>query len=349
MTLLPAPAHAGHWVWTVSGSGTASTNTAHSQTWTAPTGPVTSPISIPQIVAGDGAGRQFGGGTFPPIKANASMSVTITGTWTSDTNSDNTAPPSVLFSVQSSANGSYENNGSPAQAGQADDGLHDPFDPNAQMPGTSDTPTTEYKPSQSGSISVTLSLSGSGSGTPGLQGGGSAGTWVGPVTIAIHPQPYNFHQTDVTDNQNGTLTFTYFWSSTDGQLGDLDPSCLIHEYVTYQGGNPYVPPAPFSVQGGGLPNPTITPSPKRTGSLGYIVDNQLLAGVVQPHTSQSFVGTQTWEYDDSATGKTNQPIPGPDSGPLSITRAVGSRIPYVGTWYSVTKNSSTAWLQLSSQ
>lgn len=349
MVACSAPAHAGHWVWTVSGSGTASTNTGRSQTWTAPTGPVTSPISIPQIVAGDGAGRQFGGGTFPPIKANASMSVTVTGTWTSDTNSDNTAPSSVLFSVQSSANGSCQNNGNPEQAGQADDGLHDPFDPNAQLPGTSDTPKVEYQPSQSGSISVSLSLSGSASGTPGLQGGGGASAAAGPITIAVHAQPYDFYQTSVTDNGDGSLTFTYGWSSTDGNLGSLG-SCYLHERVTYPGGSPYIVPAPFSYPNP-LPNPTVAPG---TGTSGIVMtatntnsDTQHTWTPVAPYSNATLTAQQQYEYDDVATGVSNTIVPGPGSGPFAITRTVAPRPPYaVYWWYSCTKQGTTAWLAL---
>ena len=168
----------------------------------------------------------------------------------------------------------------------------------------------------------------------------------GGYTVAIHAQPYNFCQTSVTDNGNGTLHFTYQWSSTDGNLSDLDPSCLVHEYVTYPGSNPYTAPLPFT---GSVPNPTITPNPYMKGSTGAIADNQLLWSTTTPYTPNSFTATQTWEFDDSATGQTNQQIPGPGSGPLSITRAVGSRASYTGTWYSVTKNGTTAWVQLSSQ
>jgi hypothetical protein len=120
--------------------------------------------------------------------------------------------------------------------------------------------------------------------------GASAG--VGPYTASIHAQPYDFHQTQVVDNGNGTLTFTYFWLSTDGILGDLDPDCVVHEYVTYPGnGSYYVPPSPFTVTAPGLPNPTITPTPKIPGSDGVLTDNQLSPGVVQPYKVQNFSGT----------------------------------------------------------
>ena len=180
-------------------------------------------------------------------------------------------------------------------------------------------------------------------------------------TVGIHAQPYDFHQTQVIDNGNGTLKFTYFWLSTDGKIGDLDPDCLVHEYVTYPGGNPYTPPVPFIVvnpatgTSAGLENPTIAPTPKLPGSVGILTDNQLfggnyLLGVAKPYQSQQFTATQTYEFDDSATNQTNQQIPGPDSGPLSITRTIGIRPPYIPYWwYSVTKNGTTAWTSLPNQ
>ncbi len=353
MTLLPAPAHAGHWVWTVSGSGTASTNTGRSQTWTAPTGPVTSPISIPQIVAGDGVGRQFGTGPFPSITATASMTVTITGTWTADTNSDNTAPPSVLFSVQSSANGNCQNNGNPVQAGKADDGLHDPFDPNAQLPGTSDTPKVEYQASQSGSISISLSLSGSASGTPGTSGGGSAGASVGPVTIAVHAQPYNYHKTSQTDNRDGTISFTYDWLSTTGNKSDLT-DCYSHERVSYDGATgpkSYFPPSPFSLSTG-LDNPTVLPTTDQQNSSMAVTtgsDTHYVWASTGPYsTPKTVTAHQRYEYNDHATGEQNVLIPGPDST-ASIDRTISNNVPpyQPNVWvYSVTKQGFTAELQL---
>ena len=365
MTFLAEPAHAGHWVWTVSGSGEADTNgTANQHTWNAPTTPITitgntTIISVPQVASGEAVGPTFSGSPIP-IVANANLSVTVTGAWTNDTNSDNTTPPGVLFSVNSSARGEYNNSGGPILPGKADDGFGDPVSQSGSSTqiGTSQTPPAKFVPSQSGSVSIALKLSASATGTPGyFQGGGSAGASVGPVTIGIHAQPYNFHQTQVMDNGNGTLTFTYFWLSTDGNLSDLDPSCLVHEYVTYQGGSPYVPPAPFTVttpdgRPAGLANPTISPSPKLPGSVGILTDNQLFGGTnplnaAPPYQLQTFTGTQTYEFDDSATGQVNQPIPGPDAGPLSITRNIGPRPPYTPYWwYSVTKNGTTAWASL---
>ena len=164
--------------------------------------------------------------------------------------------------------------------------------------------------------------------------------------VSIHAQPYDYHEIRVTNNQDGTLTFYYDWLSTSGSKSNLT-TCFIHEYVTYPGGNPYTPPLPFT---GSVPNPTITPNPYQKGSTGTIPDNQLLWPTTTSYTANSFTATQTWEFDDSAIGTVNQQIPGPDSGPLSITRTVGSRPPYVPYWwYSVTKNGTTAWTSLPGQ
>ncbi len=291
------------------------------------------------------------------------MSVTVTGTWTSDSNSDNTAPSSVLFSVQSSAIGNCQNNGNPEQAGLADDGLHDPFDPNAQSPGTSDTPKPEYKPSQSGSISITLPLSASGSGTPGLQGGGDASASVGPITIAIHAQPYNFRRTyfpNVTPQTSviktaGELQFQYKWSSTDGVMGDLAGE-TIHENVdapsspsvTINGVTQYAPPAPF---GWGIPFHFDSVAVDAS-SVDGITDSHswgngqapITDAFAKPYQANSFNLTQNYKFNDPATMQsgTEQQIPG-NSGPLTITDAVIAD-PNSASGYSftVTKDGSTS-------
>lgn len=186
---------------------------------------------IPITIPGVSASATFNGpqtfGTPQPIKATAALGMVFTGTWTSDTNSDNAAPTSVKFSVQSSANGSYTNNGSAVQAGLADDGYGDPFDPNAPTPSTSHTPTVRYRSSDPKTLSLTLTLSASATGTPGTRGGASASTTAGPFTIFIHAQPYKFRSSgydldetyynkSVQDNTNAILALSYIWSSTDG-------------------------------------------------------------------------------------------------------------------------------------
>ena len=166
-------------------------------------------------------------------------------------------------------------------------------------------------------------------------------------SASIHAQPYNFHQVQETDNGDGTLSFTYLWLSTDGQLGDIASGCVVHEFVTYNGPNPFPLPAPFV---GSLINPTILPSPPQPGSAGVIYDDQLMPGTAKPYQSATVVSTQKWEYDDSATGELDVIVPGPDSGPLPITRTIGVRPPYIPYWwYSVTKNGSTAWAPLPNQ
>ena len=73
--------------------------------------------------------------------------------------------------------------------------------------------------------------------------GVSATCSVGPYSITIHAQPYNFrtgnyigsdglnHPTRVSNNTYATLALSYLWDSTDGSKGDL-ASCQILENIT---------------------------------------------------------------------------------------------------------------------
>ena len=166
---------------------------------------------------------------------------------------------------------------------------------------------------------------------------------VGTYTIQIHPQPYSWHQTNEVDNQNGTLSFTYGWLSTTGDITNLT-TCFEHERVTYPGGSPYAPPLPFD-QSINYVNPTVLPG---TGSNGIEMnetdtnlDTQQVFATTKPYSAVTITATQRYEYDDTATHQQNVLVPGPDST-ASITRQIYS----VGTppnwFYSVTKNGSTA-------
>lgn len=342
VALLPAPAYAGHWVLTISGSGEADSNGRSQSTYTAPTAPTTGSISIPQIAAGAGVGPSFGG--IPPtIKANASLSVTVKGAWTADANSDNTVPPSVLFSVNSSAQAYYNNSGGPVLPGQANDGYSDPVAQTGSLSqiGVSTTPTpAKFVSSQSGSVSITVTLSASATGTPGFfQGGGQAEANVGPVTIAVHAQPYNFRRIPGAGviGTNGEIDWAYAYSSTDDNPSDLT-SCTWHEHLTYPGGqvgtqaapNKYYPPSPpFGYPASGttwLNNPdfatdySMVPSPP--GSSPEIDDRTLVPACLKPYVYGTYNTTQVFEFNDSATGEKNVQIPGPDSGPFTIVRTV---------------------------
>lgn len=381
VTLLSAPAYAGTWQFscTGSGQGTSATtmppgfNQSSTYPWSPPASATGTSYTVPGL-----SFSVYSGSAGPGTHTTGDISITahIKMTWVPDPSLPSDPAPTSIYLIESSTasfEGYYINGGvTHLGTGPADDGCQDPVVPTtsngAQTGGVSSTgnaasttlpPPHWFSQAVSGNsftldrtfkthsevtvpsnISATIEASCSFSG----------------YTLSIHAQPYNFHQTYVTDNGDGTLSFTYAWSSTDGSLAHLDPSCLVHEYVTYPGGNPYTPPLPFFLtdpdtgQPYKIPNPTITPSPYAKGSQGAIPDDQTLWGTVQPYTNQSVTATQTWEFDDSATGQTNQQIPGPDSGPLSIVRAVGPRTPpYIGTWYSVTKNGTTAWLLLSRQ
>ena len=94
VVLLPAPAYAGHWVLTAGVSGEANFGGFTRQTAATPP-PATNSVTIAQIAAGDARGPVFGlpPGTSYGLNASSNLTVTVTGTWTSDAKSDNTPPP----------------------------------------------------------------------------------------------------------------------------------------------------------------------------------------------------------------------------------------------------------------
>jgi len=194
-------------------------------------------------------------------------------------------------------------------------------------------------------------------------------------TLSIHAQPYNFHQVSATDNRDGTLNFTYSWSSTSGNVSDMN-SCVVYEHVVYPGTHgtpsnpvPYQPPSPpyntdwsSANNPNGMKDPTELPSPKwpaQNIGPGYTFgDNNLIVGTfllpqdnVTP-VDAPFTATQTYVFDDSATGETEVQIPGGasgGSGPFSITREVKNNTtpapPYASPYgyvYTISKNGSTA-------
>ena len=162
-------------------------------------------------------------------------------------------------------------------------------------------------------------------------------------TVGIHAQPYDFHQTQVIDNGNGTLKFTYGWQSTTGDITNLT-TCFEHERVTYPDSDPYIAPPPFD-QSVGYHNPTVAPG---TGTDGIEMnetdtnlDNQHVFATVSPYSAVTITAAQRYEFDDTATGETNILIPGPDST-ASITRRIYSTGTPPTWYYSVIKNGSMA-------
>jgi len=363
-SLLLCPAvHAGTWQLQItSGSGTATATHKPTRTWTAPVPATTATntVTIPSLSNGQSANA--GGGT---ATASANLSVTITGTWQADTSlPSDPAPPKVLVYESSTAfandtTSDASGNPTPAVPGTADDGLgqSDPVDPSIQPVGT--VHGTKYDPKSGGTFTVTLSLQSKAIGTVGPSGTnpnglsfigtGTCQVGVGPVTISIHAQPYNFRSSgydmngvhynkSVQDNPDATLALSYIWSSTDGNSAHLT-TCMIKENVTWDsnstgvgmtGANPdgakyYAPPSPpvgTNSQGQPLayPNPTVTQQPATNPG---ITDTFSPDGAyVGPYKAISWWGDQTYVFSDSATGESMAPLTGPAAGTFRITRTV---------------------------
>lgn len=374
---LAAPARAGHWVLTTEGSGQAMIGSGGMlQTFTPPP-PSTNSVTIKGIGAGASIGPCFGGQP-QTITAKADLQVTVTGKWTNDTNSDNTAPPSVWLSESSTAHATCTNAGVD-QPGSADDGWGDPVAKSGSQMGTSAPPSgPKYVPG--GSFTATLTLSASASGTQGMfNGGGSAGASVGPITIAVHAQPYNMRLTPWTsgngvpapaiysDNSTGTLYFHYSFSSTDGAIGDAVANTSMYEtldfsgntsgtYVTLNGVLSYAYPSP-PVNNVDSNGDTRVETVKQTLPFGSsnLASGQALDMLLPPphgFTPAPYVGAtwtviQNYYFDDPATKETKVLIPGPDNkSPYTITRTVTPGTPPSTAVYSVSKTGGTATLNL---
>lgn len=117
------------------------------QTFTPPP-PSTNSVTIHYIGAGGSNGPCFGGTPYT-ITAKANLQVTVKGTWTSDTNSDNTAPPGVWLSESSTARATCQN-ASLSQPGSADDGWGDPVAQSGSQMGISAPPSNPKYVKQSG-------------------------------------------------------------------------------------------------------------------------------------------------------------------------------------------------------
>ncbi len=353
MLLCSPAARASHWQVTVTDKG-GSNNTfkGYSHPWQPPD-PGNNTISL----SGYAAETIGGPDDTRNVNVSSTLNVTVTLTWVADPTSD-PAPPSVWVVETADASSfaagagatSAANDGLPGDVYQKDPPAFD------QDGGSMTTPPNlpgggrlKKLTVSGGSASFDRSLSASGSSTysdldwfPDLQTASLS------YTLTIHAQPYNYHQTNVTDNGDGTLTFYYDWLSTDGNKADLT-SCYFHEYVTYPGpvGTAMFPiyytmPTPFN---GSLPNPTVLPGIGSSGqpmTTPEVVDDQNMPSLIPfPHVTGSFTGTQKYEFDDTATGETDTIIPGPDSGPLSIVRSVYSQGGILW-YYSVTKSGYTA-------
>ena len=362
MMLLPAPAHAGSWKFSCTGSGTETFSRAgyqESNAWKPPTNPSfgtyyqVSGLSCPSAsYTSTSSGDVWTG--------DISIQETVTLTWmpaSGQTAATDPAPPSVMLIESSSASWTaqvYDSHAVySAGTGKADDGIQDPevdhsaygatqggVSSSANNANMSVPPVhwTSY-PVSGGVLTLPKrSLTAHASVTSPTGGGATDfACSVGTYTVAIHPQPYNFHKVpgQGSVNPDGSLKFVYDWSSTTGSKDDLS-SCFWHERVTYQGAvgtaaqpNKYYPPdPPFDFPNGvrWLNNPEVGPG---TGSQGgamtgsnTVTDNQLVPPFVDPslYTNGTYTGTQVFQFDDTSTYQTDVQIPGPDSGPFPIAR-----------------------------
>ena len=365
-------AHAGSWTYVVTGDNSGSAYTDNGVNVGAP---VYSPAS-------SGSGSSAGFPAYVVDRANngpsgsgCSITLVVSGqvtfTWQPDPNLPSDPPPDNVL-VQESATAFWSANSGDSRhhgghTGSALNGLMDAeYNPPAMQlrdssNGYSGPPPDQSYPSPVPALVSHFKSYPSGSGTVTVDNRtvtanavATASSWYYGAHVSvsysasIHPQPYNWHITKVTDNGSGMLTFYYDWLSTDGNKADLT-TCYSHEYVTYPGpvGTAafplsYTMPAPFDGQ---LLNPTVLPGIWLTGNPmtdGDFVDDQKMPALslFSPHVTGGFTGTQEYEFDDTATGEADTIIPGPDSGPLSVVRSVYS--PDGILWYyKLTKSGHT--------
>ena len=250
MLLFAPSARAGHWEFTCTGSGSRTINYAYpgmlpdTHPWTPP-GPQSGSFSL---------GNAFGSGSDYANSYVATLTTTVTATWKPDGGEDDTAPTDVWLCESSSADWSE------GQYGSADDGFGDAAVPNgggargATSVTASSNPTPPYIPAppphwkkypvSGGSVTLparTLTAEGDFPNSSQFPYGGLCAARIDSYNVTVHPTPYNFHQTLGQDNLDGTISFTYAWSSTSGHITDLK-SCYLHERVSYNGANPFYPP-----------------------------------------------------------------------------------------------------------
>jgi hypothetical protein len=351
--VLTAPALAGSWQFSSTGSGTLTPTPASDLspantpvTWTPP------PPQMNSYSTGS-----FGGvveSVGPAASISVTLSVTVKATWIPATgiNSTTDPPPPSVWVCESSKTDWGD---SPSNTGTCSDGLGPEYTPgNGSGVADSSTAPKSLPPAYWTQMTVsggvitlpTRTMTASSSFPEYLSA--AAGAHVDSYSVTIHAQPYNFHITSDSANSNGTLSFMYDWSSTDGNVANLT-SCYWHQYVTYPGANPYIPPLPFYLtDANGNPGQLNNPTEGVDSNMATTIagDTQLTWGAKAPYANKSVVAQQQWQFDDIATGQTNVLIPGADSN-VTITRKIGSRMGSIAPWwYSVTKSGLTAWLQL---
>ncbi len=283
--LAAAPAHAGTWKFSCTGSGTSDSSysdlyspmyggpfTAHAN-WVPPSASPGTSYTIPSF-----GGGGFGGSANADAAATGDVSIkaTITITWVPDTSLPSDPAPPSLWLIESSGC-TYSASYSPygvihTGSGDANDGLSSPADPlvdtfergvkngaymrSANAPAGTVPPAHWFKKDVAGGV-ITLNRTFTAHATASFPHDGSTGTMnvncsFEGYSVSIHAQPYNWHITGVTPGpapthgiKAGELEFLYGWSSTSGSISDLN-MCFLHELVTYPGPNPFTVPAPFS-------------------------------------------------------------------------------------------------------
>ncbi len=144
------------------------------------------------------------------------------------------------------------------------------------------------------------------------------------------PVPVNFRQTSTSDAGNGALVFDYAWSSSSGNLDDLQV-CFIGEIVTYPGiTNSYSRPPPFPP--GNHANPTEIQFTAETGEAGDI-HAFLVNDFRTPYSAASYTATQYYRYKCPCTNGGNWVN---TFGPLHLVRSVDQNPN--GSWrYTISK------------
>ena len=302
-------------------------------------------------------------------KLKSSGSVTFTYTWDSQ-NSGVPAPPNVILVISGGAEASVRNQTlhMPQQVYQPTysasttlgvpnvittrDPATPPQFPVAQKETKSQSKVSWEKIAAGGSFTKTYSLGGEAE----VIYNGNGGTSVYNVSlscgISIHATPYNFRRVnqDVV-RANGALYFLYEFNSTSGSLVDL-ASVEGYEYVDYPGSALYfMPPPPFFHEIG-LRDPTMYPnSGARDMRGGFLEDTHHVVEVRPPYSTNDFSADQKYVYDDLFTGELEVLVPSPTGdNTATIRRTIEQRgVPYIGWWYSCSKQGFAAWLQITTQ
>jgi len=353
--LLSSPAaRAGSWLFTCTGNGSNLLTYGYpgmspvSTAWTPP-GPQTGTFSL---------GGSFGGGSDYATSDAATISVTVTATWTHATGQDNTsdpAPPSVWLCE------SAEANWSDGSGGSANDGLGESkaAATSSGRAASSDAPASTppahwTKCAVSSGVATlpqrTLTAEGDFPTTTSRPYGDFCTAHIASYNVTVHATPYNFRSSGYTaldgshvnkvvqDNANAILALSYVWDSTDGDRTHLG-SCTIAENLTWDsnlpgvgnlGANPngdkyYAPPSPpvgVNAQGQPLayPDPTITKKPATDPGITdtFTPDEAYM----QNYKNVSWWGDQVYVFSDTATGEMVTPLPGPAAGTFRVTRTV---------------------------